>query len=88
MTETPGDHVAAAARTALAEIADITDPVDRELAARQLLDVVLPEIARGAREIRQGAVLELRRDRFTLREIGEKLGGLSTARVDQIAKGK
>ncbi|MFF0087361.1 hypothetical protein ACFYR1_48125 [Streptomyces canus] len=74
---------------ALADVAAIKDPVARDKAARALQTALTEAIAEPltrAKAVRQQAVLELRQT-LTLAKVAEKLG-LSTGRVDQIAKGK
>ncbi|MEU8516342.1 hypothetical protein AB0C76_32885 [Kitasatospora sp. NPDC048722] len=70
----------------LATLGGIKDPIAREVAARELLDDLLPATVKEAKQIRREAVEELRSGR-TLKQVGELLG-LSTARVDQILKGR
>lgn len=90
MTTTPTDLInTSAVAEALAAIAAITDPVARERAARDLQDALTEAIAEPltqAKTLRQQAVLELRQT-LTLAKVAEKIG-LSTGRVDQLAKGK
>lgn len=78
--------VETAIHDALNAVENVADPVAREAAARRLADVVLPDAARGAKRLRQSAVLELRQGR-TLKQVAELLG-LSVGRVDQLAKGR
>lgn len=90
MTTTPTDLINASAVTeAFTAIAAIADPVAREKAARDFQDVLTEAIAEPltqAKAVRQQAVLELRQT-LTLAKVAERIG-LSTGRVDQIAKGK
>ncbi|MFJ6748287.1 hypothetical protein ACIQNI_08860 [Streptomyces sp. NPDC091266] len=73
---------------ALACLDEVTDPVERELAARVLADELLPEASRRVRAVRSEVVRELRTGRgLKLREVAAELD-LSVARVDQLAKGK
>ncbi|MEV6672853.1 hypothetical protein [Streptomyces sp. NPDC051162] len=90
MTETPRDPRIAAVCAALGldDIRTIADPVERDRAARTLNDQVLPAAVAEVKRVRQGAAQELRDQGLKLREIGERLDGLSTARVDQLLKGK
>ncbi|MBI0374744.1 hypothetical protein JBE27_00240 [Streptomyces albiflaviniger] len=71
---------------ALAYLDEIADPVEREFAARTLVDELLPGAVRRAKAVRSGAVQELRTE-LTLRETSALLH-LSVPRVDQLAKGK
>jgi DNA-directed RNA polymerase sigma subunit (sigma70/sigma32) len=74
---------------ALADVAAIEDPVARDKAARALQAALTEAIAEPltrTKAVRQQAVLELRKT-LTLAKVAEQLG-LSTGRVDQIAKGK
>ena len=74
---------------ALADVAAIKDPVARDKTARALQTALTEAIAEPltrTKAVRQQAVLELRQT-LTLAKTAEKLG-LSTGRVDQIAKGK
>ncbi|WP_411129900.1 hypothetical protein [Streptomyces sp. x-19] len=73
---------------ALALLDDIADPVEREFTARLLADDLLPDAVKRVKAVRTGAAVELRTGRgLKLREVAE-LYGLTTGRVDQIAKGK
>ncbi|MFD9859742.1 hypothetical protein [Streptomyces alboflavus] len=71
---------------ALAPLAEIADPVKRERAARILADDLLPDTVKRVKGVRGDAVRELRQT-LTLAAIKERTG-LSTARIDQIAKGR
>ncbi|MFJ9380329.1 hypothetical protein [Streptomyces sp. NPDC101455] len=74
---------------ALADVEAIEDPVARDKAVRQLQTALTGAIAEPltrTKAVRQKGVLELRRTR-TLATVAELLG-LSTGRVDQIAKGR
>lgn len=73
---------------ALACLDEIADPLDRELAARTMTDDLLAEAGRRAKRVRTEVVRGLRSEGLTLREVGDLLGGLTTGRVDQLAKGK
>jgi DNA-directed RNA polymerase sigma subunit (sigma70/sigma32) len=90
MTTAPADLInTSAVSEALATISAIPDPVARERAARDLQDALTETIAAPltqAKGIRQNAVLELRQT-LTLAKVAEKIG-LSTGRVDQLAKGR
>lgn len=66
---------------------NISDPVERQAAARTVLEKLLPALVRDVKANRGEAVKQMREGR-TLAQVGELLGGLSTARVDQILKGK
>ncbi|MGW8374282.1 hypothetical protein [Streptomyces sp. ODS28] len=97
MTETPDpDDARAALRARMADHVDaalacldeISDPVERELAARVLADDLLPTASRRVKAVRQEAVQELREGQgMKLREVAE-LYKLSIGRVDQLAKGR
>ncbi|MFF4552675.1 hypothetical protein [Streptomyces sp. NPDC001422] len=85
---TPADRIAGhltAAITAIGqELAAVTDPVQREALARDVIDRLLPQATQDAKAMRAEPVAELR-DGRTLREVGELLK-LTPARVDQILK--
>ena len=91
MTETPTTriraHLEAAAAAVLGELRSIPDPAERQAAARTVLETLLPGIGQDVKSERAGAVAELKQGR-TLAEVGKLLGGMSTARVDQILKGR
>lgn len=91
MTDTPLDrirgHLETARSAVLAELDAIKDPVEREAAARDVITTTLPAIRSEVQAYRARTVAELKVGR-TLSKVGELLGGLSTARVDQILKGK
>ncbi|MEU3521833.1 hypothetical protein ABZ770_42510 [Streptomyces sp. NPDC006654] len=91
MTTTPmeriGGHLDTAAAAVLAELDAITDPVERQSAAREVLEALLPSVTQRVKAHRARTVAGLREGR-TLAEVGRLLGGLSVARVDQILKGK
>ncbi|MFJ2707865.1 hypothetical protein ACIO3R_32395 [Streptomyces sp. NPDC087428] len=75
----------AATRDALTtELASISDPIAREAAARQIL-AALPDLSQDITAIRSDAVTTLKEGR-TFAQVGQLLGGLSTARVDQIIR--
>ncbi|MFJ1901819.1 MULTISPECIES: RNA polymerase subunit sigma-70 [unclassified Streptomyces] len=76
--------LAATRDTLTTELASISDPVAREASARQIL-AALPDITQEVTAIRSDTVRTLKEGR-TLAEVGTLLGGLSTARVDQIIK--
>jgi DNA-directed RNA polymerase sigma subunit (sigma70/sigma32) len=82
MTTQISEHIAAA----LAALREISDPLERERAARVMVESLLPDAARQAKAVRQEVVLDLRRD-HTLREVAAILG-VTYGRVDQLAKGK
>lgn len=63
----------------------ITDPVERSKAATALIDA-LNDTQKAVKGVRAEAVAELREGR-SMREVGEMIG-VSTARVDQILKGR
>ena len=81
-----------AATAHLAAITDainaINDPVTRERTARQVTDRLLPALTQDLKKTRQAIVLGYREQGLIFREIAERLGDITTARVDQIAKGK
>lgn len=81
MDPTPAELITTTIDQALA----IEDPVDRFRATTELLDAV-HERRLDLKAARQADVLKLR-ETLTLREVGHQFG-LSTGRVDQIAKGK
>jgi hypothetical protein len=91
MTETPTTRIRtrleAASSAVLDELRSITDPAERQAAARTVLESLLPAIGQDVKGVRADAVTELRQGR-TLAEVGQLLGGMSTARVDQILKGR
>ncbi|MEW1892283.1 hypothetical protein [Streptomyces sp. NPDC085659] len=68
----------------IAELTSISDPIAREAAARQVL-AALPAVSQEVTAIRSNTVATLKEGR-TLAQVGELLGGLSIARVDQIIK--
>jgi DNA-directed RNA polymerase specialized sigma24 family protein len=82
----PVEDLAAAIDTVLEVLVAVQDPVSRERLARRLADDLLPAAVKRVSEVRQGAVVELRDDRYKLREIAEMLD-LSVSRVNQIARG-
>ncbi|MFC6886934.1 MULTISPECIES: hypothetical protein [Actinomadura] len=69
----------------ITDLTAIDGHAERARAATDLLHA-LAEVQQQIKEIRQDDVIELRKSR-TLREVGEELG-MTTARVDQIAKAK
>lgn len=69
-----------------AHLADIADPVERERAARLVMDELLPDAVKRVKAERAAAVAELKEGR-TLKQVAE-LTGLSVPRVDQLLKGK
>lgn len=91
MTQTPMDRISGHLDTArdavLAELDSIKDPVERQDAARDVLETLLPAVGQDVKANRARTVAELRQGR-TLAQVGQLLGGLSIARVDQILKGK
>ncbi|MFJ4768519.1 hypothetical protein ACIP88_05285 [Streptomyces uncialis] len=80
------DQMKAHVDAALALLDVITDPVEREAAARILGDDLIPDAALRVKEVRGDALRALRAQGLTLRAIAE-LTGLSVPRVDQIVKG-
>lgn len=91
MTDTPMHRIngwlEAASSAVLSELDAIKDPLERQAAARDVLKTLLPAIGREVKANRGRAVAELRDEGRTLAQVGELLG-MSTARVDQILKGK
>ncbi|MFI8351268.1 RNA polymerase subunit sigma-70 [Streptomyces sp. NPDC085596] len=83
---TPADrihqHITTAAAAITAELAAITDPIEREKTAREALKI--PDLTTAIRIQRAQAVEELKAGR-TLREVAALLK-VSTGRVDQILK--
>ncbi|MCY9787145.1 helix-turn-helix domain-containing protein [Nocardiopsis sp. EMB25] len=67
------------------QLATVSDPLTR---ARLVGDVLaaFAETERALKEVRWPAVVALREQGMTMREIGEKLG-VSASRVDQISRG-
>ncbi|WP_460073991.1 sigma factor-like helix-turn-helix DNA-binding protein [Streptomyces sp. YKOK-I1] len=90
MTTQPADLINSDAfDRALADVAAIKDPVDRDKAARALQTALTEAIAEPltrTKAVRQQTVLELRQN-LTLAKVAEQLG-LSVGRVDQLAKGR
>ncbi|KOG33273.1 hypothetical protein [Streptomyces resistomycificus] len=78
-------HLAAAAAAIQGELAAITDPAARQDVARETLETLLPKLGHDVKMARAAAVAELKQGR-TLAQVGQLLGGLSIARVDQILK--
>jgi hypothetical protein len=73
---------------ALACLDEISDPIERERAARILADDLLPDAGQRVKSVRGAVVQELRTARgLKLREVSE-LTGLSIPRIDQLAKGR
>ncbi|MEV0281708.1 hypothetical protein AB0I22_35715 [Streptomyces sp. NPDC050610] len=93
MTETPDvlgdlrDRIAGHINAAFDCLSGITDPVERERAARVLGDDLMPDAIKRVKEVRGASVRELRDRGLKLREVAELLG-ITAARVDQLAKGK
>ncbi|MGQ4397911.1 hypothetical protein ACN6K5_000913 [Streptomyces violaceoruber] len=79
-------HLETARKAVLAELDSIPDPVQREAVAREALRDLVPALGRAVQTRRTAAVAELKEGR-TLAQVGDLLG-VSTARVDQILKGK
>ncbi|GAA3595208.1 hypothetical protein GCM10022295_90570 [Streptomyces osmaniensis] len=71
----------------LGEMDNITDPVARQEAAREVNETLLPALVAEVKAHRAETVAGLREGR-TLAQVGELLGGTSIARVDQILKGR
>ncbi|WP_017602437.1 sigma factor-like helix-turn-helix DNA-binding protein [Nocardiopsis lucentensis] len=67
------------------ELTTVSDPLTR---ARLVGDVLttFAETERALKEVRRPAVVALREQGMTMREIGEELG-VSASRVDQISRG-
>lgn len=64
----------------------IPDPAERARTAGAMLDKV-PTLQQAIREVRQGAVQELRRQGMTFAEVGTAIG-VTRGRAQQIAEGK
>lgn len=80
-------HLEDVAQAIGAELDTIADPIDRQDAAREVVQSLLPSVTQDVKAHRARTVAELREGR-TLAQVGQLLGGLSVARVDQILKGK
>ena len=89
MTTSPTDrireHLETARIAVLAELEATIDPVQRQEAAREVLETLLPSLGADVKALRARAVAELREGR-SLAEVGQMLGGLSRGRVDQLLK--
>lgn len=72
---------------ALADIADIKDPVDRAKRAAAFMEAMRTKAMPRARQIRQEAVKELRAQGRSLAEVGSLLN-LNRNRVQQISEGR
>ncbi|MEU0992298.1 RNA polymerase subunit sigma-70 [Streptomyces sp. NPDC005953] len=83
MTDAPQDPTTAI-RTAIQQLADITDPTTRALALGTLLDA-WPDLHSEVRQARQEAVAEMR-ETMTVTAIGEALG-IGQPRASQILRG-
>lgn len=70
----------------LKHLAEQGNPTDRAKAVGDALQAI-PELQHWLREIRQGAVQEMREDGMSHAEVGKELG-LSRARAQQIAEGR
>jgi DNA-directed RNA polymerase specialized sigma subunit len=70
----------------LKHLAEQGDPVQRAKAVSTALQAI-PELQHWLREIRQGAVQEMREDGLSHAEVGKELG-VSRARAQQIAEGR
>lgn len=70
----------------LKHLAEQGDPTDRAKTVGAALQAI-PELQHWLREIRQGAVQEMRDDGMSHAEVGKELG-LSRARAQQIAEGR
>jgi DNA-directed RNA polymerase sigma subunit (sigma70/sigma32) len=78
--------ISAATRDTTADLAQITDPAERAKAAGQLLEDDVPLLQSAIREVRQGAVAELRAKGLSFAEIGAEIG-VTRARAKQILEG-
>ena len=70
----------------LKHLADQTDPTERAKGVGKVLEAI-PDLQHWLREIRQGAVQEMRDDGMSHADVGKELG-LSRARAQQIAEGR
>lgn len=70
----------------LKHLAEQGDPTERAKTVGAALQAI-PELQHWLREIRQGAVQEMRDDGMSHAEVGKELG-LSRARAQQIAEGR
>jgi hypothetical protein len=80
-------HLETASAAVLAALDAITDPVERQDTAREVVQILLPAVGQEVKAHRAGTVAQLQ-GTLTLTEVGELIGGLSAARVEQILKGK
>ncbi|MFJ4921764.1 hypothetical protein [Streptomyces sp. NPDC088725] len=78
-------HLAAASAAITGELAAVSDPIERQDIAREVGETLLPRLGHDVKSARAAAVAELKTGR-TLAQVGQLLGGLSVARVDQILK--
>ncbi|GHJ04794.1 hypothetical protein TPA0906_66590 [Streptomyces olivaceus] len=70
----------------LKDLAEQGDPTERAKTVGAALQAI-PQLQHWLREIRQGAVLELREDGLSHAQIGKELG-ISRARAQQISEGR
>lgn len=70
----------------LKKLSDQADPTERAKNVGKVLEAI-PALQHWLREIRQGAVQEMRADGMSHAEVGKELG-LSRARAQQIAEGR
>lgn len=78
--------ISEATRSTTADLAQITDPAERAKAAGQLLEDDVPLLQSAIREVRQGAVAELRAKGLSFAAIGAEIG-VTRARAKQILEG-
>jgi hypothetical protein len=70
----------------LKNVADQGSPTDRARSVGKILEAI-PALQHWLREVRQGAVQEMRSEGMSHAEVGKELG-LSRARAQQIAEGR
>ena len=70
----------------LRHLSDQADPIERAKSVGKVLEAI-PALQHWLREVRQGAVQEMRSDGMSHAEVGKELG-LSRARAQQIAEGR
>ncbi|MFH8531528.1 sigma-70 family RNA polymerase sigma factor [Streptomyces tendae] len=70
----------------LKNLAEQEDPTERAKNVGKVLEAI-PALQHWLREVRQGAVQEMRSDGMSHAEVGKQLG-LSRARAQQIAEGR
>lgn len=70
----------------LKNLSEQEDPTERAKSVGKVLEAI-PALQHWLREVRQGAVQEMRSDGMSHAEVGKQLG-LSRARAQQIAEGR